>query len=870
MIRGLSRFFKKLRKLIYHGGLTSISELIMGCLMDNESEDQIDNVWSQLNWLDCSQNGISCMDNSFKHLPVLQYLNLSQNQIEKICYIEDCYQLQRLDLSFNRITTVEDIYMLVGCITELNLCGNQLSSTDGLDRLLGLKVLNISCNTIHDFYELERLSKLPFLNNLSVSGNPISAHPQYRMEILSIFADKRNCFILDEQPVSPQEESYMAAMAHKIRRKHSLGRPRLAEIVEFNPDKSPKLLSPTGPSVAATDLAARLEQLRYESGNSWLLVYNQMDDPSTDGNDSDKGLSANDDRHRDARTNAISASLDLYTIDEYATQFHIHDSHNVPGTIVFSGEQILEFDSETRKCRMTRELSKVLNAYPDPNQPRVAVVEYILQEDGVSRTGSIKIETVKYSLLHERSVTQICRMLLPHTHDRADEMSPTLMPASSAKSLSPSHLAPTLAIGSLERQTPTRYAISKPLDTLSTSPSPASPVITVSKAVTKAISVPISQVQAFKHADSEVLSVAKQQSDQSKESLDARPISIQDESVDEQPSDSVEESQSYTKDKSLQAESRHSRVESLGTIPLIFDASTSTKVNNEERMDAKMDAFFRREILKGRVEPVKHYLPCSYIKYGAKQVEERLAHACWMDGALHVIKEKKGAPGYEIGFSFSPNQIKRLGIGTAGQILRVETGSGTHVLLVRDKTRTEKTLDFVNSVWMGPNKSPPGFDIYFYDMESQSLLLEILEDIEGDDAVSNFYLMIFLVHDKEDETTCPCRHDTRPTVPRSIVVSEERLYLFLDDYIRWPLLPGMPIPNTPEFKCEKWVMLREITQLEMFSDTGCEVFFESEEDGMEFTWQLICGSSASRQSLVHAISSKWKQLFKVELRVVHR
>eukprot|EP00002_Diphylleia_rotans_P020424 TRINITY_DN3962_c0_g3_i2.p1 TRINITY_DN3962_c0_g3~~TRINITY_DN3962_c0_g3_i2.p1 ORF type:complete len:149 (+),score=31.71 TRINITY_DN3962_c0_g3_i2:104-550(+) len=148
--------------------------------------------------------------------------------------------------------------------------------------------------------------------------------------------------------------------------------------------------------------------------------------------------------------------------------------------------------------------------------------------------------------------------------------------------------------------------------------------------------------------------------------------------------------------------------------------------------------------------------------------------------------------------------------------------------------------------------------------------MQLIENIEGDDAITNFYLMVHLVVPKEDDSCSISRFDSRPVVSRSVCITDERVYLLEDDYLRWPAMLGQNDPPNQQFSCDKWARLREITYLELFGETGCQIFFESDDDGTESCWQIVTGSLNARFGLVQLLASRWKDIFKVDLRIVYR
>jgi hypothetical protein len=73
-------------------------------------------------------------------------------------------------------------------ITALNLRGNRLRSLAGIERLLSLERLDLRDNNIMDPTEMARLTSLPEIREIWVSGNPfVKTHSNYRVIIMNLF-----------------------------------------------------------------------------------------------------------------------------------------------------------------------------------------------------------------------------------------------------------------------------------------------------------------------------------------------------------------------------------------------------------------------------------------------------------------------------------------------------------------------------------------------------------------------------------------------------------------------------------------------------------------------------------------------------------
>ncbi|KAJ5224303.1 uncharacterized protein N7469_007806 [Penicillium citrinum] len=124
-------------------------------------------VANTLNSLDLSSNLLTEIPDSLASLMALRALNLSH------CMIESLHSLSRNPLP---------------AITALNLRGNRLRSLAGIERLLSLERLDLRDNNLMDPTELARLTSLPEIREIWVSGNPFTkTHSGYRVVIMNLF-----------------------------------------------------------------------------------------------------------------------------------------------------------------------------------------------------------------------------------------------------------------------------------------------------------------------------------------------------------------------------------------------------------------------------------------------------------------------------------------------------------------------------------------------------------------------------------------------------------------------------------------------------------------------------------------------------------
>ncbi|KAL1953619.1 hypothetical protein VTO42DRAFT_2537 [Malbranchea cinnamomea] len=124
-------------------------------------------VASTLHSLDLSWNLFTEVPDSLASLVALRSLNLSH------CMIDSLHSLSKNPLP---------------AITALNLRGNRLRSIAGIERLLSLERLDLRDNNIQDPTEIARLTAIPYIREIWVSGNPFTkTYSGYRVTLFNLF-----------------------------------------------------------------------------------------------------------------------------------------------------------------------------------------------------------------------------------------------------------------------------------------------------------------------------------------------------------------------------------------------------------------------------------------------------------------------------------------------------------------------------------------------------------------------------------------------------------------------------------------------------------------------------------------------------------
>jgi Leucine-rich repeat (LRR) protein len=100
-------------------------------------------------------------------LPRLRELSLHRNQITTIGSLTGCPRLSKLWLFQNQITDLSSLYSNLPELEELWLQGNQISSLSGFQTFPRLSKLALAGNPIRDYQEVQCLSSLIFLKDVS-------------------------------------------------------------------------------------------------------------------------------------------------------------------------------------------------------------------------------------------------------------------------------------------------------------------------------------------------------------------------------------------------------------------------------------------------------------------------------------------------------------------------------------------------------------------------------------------------------------------------------------------------------------------------------------------------------------------------------
>lgn len=164
-----------------------------------------------------------CQLLSFPNLPLtsLTHLDLSHNELNAIPDLSALHHLQSLNLSNNVITSVRNASTSLGNVATINLSDNRIDCLVGLDRVLGLKRVDIRSNHLLEAGEVGRLAVLPLINGVWATSNPFSA-TEWRADVAATFIGEGREVVLDDTPLSWTEARAVdALLARRGQRRRS-------------------------------------------------------------------------------------------------------------------------------------------------------------------------------------------------------------------------------------------------------------------------------------------------------------------------------------------------------------------------------------------------------------------------------------------------------------------------------------------------------------------------------------------------------------------------------------------------------------------------------------------------------------------------
>ena len=139
----------------------------------------------------------------FKELKSLLILNISNNLLTSLVFLQCIKSLKELNVSYNKIESLLPLEELTN-ISKLNVSNNNISVISSLTKLNILNELDISYNNItYATSSLKIIKGLKKLKNLSISNNPFLVEiANYKYVFINKF---KNLDILDNQKITEVE-----------------------------------------------------------------------------------------------------------------------------------------------------------------------------------------------------------------------------------------------------------------------------------------------------------------------------------------------------------------------------------------------------------------------------------------------------------------------------------------------------------------------------------------------------------------------------------------------------------------------------------------------------------------------------------------
>lgn len=116
---------------------------------------------------------IEKMDEALNTLEACEYLSLSTNQIDRMLGLSKLKNLKILSLGRNQIKRIMGLDEVGQTLEQLWLSYNIIEKLDGLQPCIKLHTFYISNNKIKTWDEIGKLSALPEIKNVLLSGNPV-------------------------------------------------------------------------------------------------------------------------------------------------------------------------------------------------------------------------------------------------------------------------------------------------------------------------------------------------------------------------------------------------------------------------------------------------------------------------------------------------------------------------------------------------------------------------------------------------------------------------------------------------------------------------------------------------------------------------
>ncbi|XP_015121312.1 nischarin [Diachasma alloeum] len=199
---------------VHHTKLRNIVELVMCEEVHKRIENANDShVWLKVTHVDLSDNQVESIDEAIKLMPHIESLTLNNNRLSEISNVTLLPRLSQLHLASNNfINLPEKLHTKLGNIVHMDISQNQLTSLASFSKLYSLEWLDVSCNRIENIEEVKHVGSLPCLENLRLTGNPVSTIVDYRVKVLEPFGKRAADICLDNEKPNQKELDTVAVL----------------------------------------------------------------------------------------------------------------------------------------------------------------------------------------------------------------------------------------------------------------------------------------------------------------------------------------------------------------------------------------------------------------------------------------------------------------------------------------------------------------------------------------------------------------------------------------------------------------------------------------------------------------------------------
>ncbi|EFA75749.1 hypothetical protein PPL_10804 [Heterostelium album PN500] len=239
--------------------------------------------------------------------------------------------------------------------------------------------------------------------------------------------------------------------------------------------------------------------------------------------------------------------------------------------------------------------------------------------------------------------------------------------------------------------------------------------------------------------------------------------------------------------------------------------------NNRVYSDQNLQLHFRLNLFTGGSQETYIYMMQSnYVRYNTQE-EEKSIYLLLTSKTLYLLKREKKIIGPDQGFTkvgaYSFKEIKKISIGLLYQFFRIELEDVCYVFLKRAHDPTHKFLDLLFDA--AKKDGITNLEPYFRIADTM-FNINLVTETKND-----FQLFIMLHH----------RVSSSKINPRSLIVTNDKVFMCQENYIQWPLLNKNIKTTAPQFTLVKSFKITDISNLQFNAAKPTELTINFEIEG---------------------------------------